>query len=164
MMIATTRQAVSVAFVIALTAFGASAAARPIDDWLGCWPCDVTSTCRRPPTAHPLRDDGWYATKAAALRFHLPEIDGNASPALIAHILKRGDFVHCLVPQNHTPAGSIALGFLVDASGSVVTATATGVDRDLATCIAGVVATLRFPARRGGEIMVRASINIPAIP
>ncbi|HUJ62334.1 MAG TPA: AgmX/PglI C-terminal domain-containing protein [Kofleriaceae bacterium] len=52
--------------------------------------------------------------------------------------------------RDPTLAGEVEETFFIGPKGDVVTSEASGVDMKLATCIAGVIRTLTFPAPRGG--------------
>lgn len=47
--------------------------------------------------------------------------------------------------------GTVDASFEITDSGAVVNATADGVDRDVADCVAGVLKTIKFPRPKGGE-------------
>ena len=49
----------------------------------------------------------------------------------------------------------MAAQFTIDSSGKVVASTATGLDQAVASCVAGVIQTIEFPAYEGdGTIQV----------
>ena len=57
-----------------------------------------------------------------------------------------------------TLAGTVVASFLIDVKGKVHEATATGVDPAVASCIAGIIKTLQFPA--SGD-KTKTQVNLP---
>jgi len=51
---------------------------------------------------------------------------------------------------NPTLAGTVQVSFYITPKGSVASATASGVDAAVASCVAGVIRTIRFPRPKGG--------------
>ena len=79
---------------------------------------------------HPQGPDGFQAIIRRYIRRHLPEISYCYEKALLAR---------------HDLAGTVTATFLLDASGRVITSSATGVDGEVDTCIAGIVKRIEFP-------------------
>jgi hypothetical protein len=71
--------------------------------------------------------------------------------------LARGKVRECYQKQlavNPKLSGKVKTSFWVEPNGTVTDATATGMDGEVAACIADAIAALRFPKRRGTRIHV----------
>jgi hypothetical protein len=84
-----------------------------------------------------------------------PSAAGDLDKAIIRRYVKRNisKISYCYEKQlldKPGIKGTIATQFFIDAEGHVASATASGVDPDVASCVAGVIKTIEFPKPKGG--------------
>jgi len=89
-----------------------------------------------------------------------PNAQGDLDKAIIRRYIKRNiqKITYCYEKQllvNPKLAGTVATQFFIAPSGQVASATATGVDPDVATCLAEVIKRIEFPRpKSGGGVQV----------
>ena len=97
-----------------------------------------------------------------------PIIDGDLDKAIIKRYIKRHveKIAYCYEKQllaRPGIAGSIAVQFLIAPNGSVQSANGSGFDGEVASCVAGVVKSISFPApKSGGAVQVNYPFNFHA--
>jgi len=84
-----------------------------------------------------------------------PNAQGDLDKAIIRRYIKRNiqKISYCYEKQllaNSKLAGTVATQFFIAPSGHVASATASGVDPDVATCVADVIKAIEFPKPKGG--------------
>ena len=84
-----------------------------------------------------------------------PNAQGDLDKAIIRRYIKRNlqKITYCYEKQllvRPTLAGTVMAQFFIAPSGQVASAAASGVDRDVATCLAGVIKGIEFPRPKGG--------------
>lgn len=85
--------------------------------------------------------------------------------AIIRRLLKRhaDEITHCYQQRLLvTPdvQGTVTATFTISAAGAVVNVTATGVDAEVAQCVAEVIRTIEFPTPHGGDLVVRVPLRL----
>jgi hypothetical protein len=83
-----------------------------------------------------------------------PSTQGDLDKAIIRRYVKRNiqKITYCYEKQllaKPTLAGTVAAQFYIAPTGRVASASAAGVDPDVATCVAGVIKAIEFPKPRG---------------
>lgn len=96
-----------------------------------------------------------HASHVPTTRLGHPVMAGDYDKAIIRRYIKRNlmKITYCYERQLLAKpglAGSISVQFLIASDGTVQTATATGVDEAVTSCIADVVRAIEFPRPRGG--------------
>ncbi|MBA2538263.1 MAG: AgmX/PglI C-terminal domain-containing protein [Deltaproteobacteria bacterium] len=113
---------------------------------------------------------GWgFAARAPTyaipeVRIGMPVVRGSLDAAIIKRYVKRhlAKIQYCyekVLLAKPTLAGVIQTQFLINGNGMVVTATATGMDKQVADCVAGVIKAIEFPHPTNGDESIQ--INYP---
>jgi hypothetical protein len=109
---------------------------------------DRLAALRRPPPP---------ATAAAPTpRLGSPTVRGDLDQAIIRRYIRRNlpKITYCyekeLLAKRPNLGGTLQTQFQIGGDGKVKEATAKGVDPDVASCVAGVIKTIEFPAPKGG--------------
>ncbi|MBL0216854.1 MAG: cell envelope integrity protein TolA [Myxococcales bacterium] len=87
--------------------------------------------------------------------FGMPNAQGDLDKALIRSVVKssRSKITACYataLETNPTLAGTVQVQFFIKPDGTVATASASGLDPVVASCVASVIKALAFPKPKGG--------------
>ncbi len=90
-----------------------------------------------------------------SVRIGNPTANGDLDKAIIRRYIKRNlpKISYCYEQQllvRPTLEGTVTATFLIEPSGQVGSSNATGVDPEVAACVAGVIRAIEFPKPRGG--------------
>lgn len=96
-----------------------------------------------------------------------PTVSGNLDKAIIARVVRQhlNMVWFCYereLAKNPSLEGKVVVKFTIGLKGEVTTATATGINADVATCVAGVFRRLEFPAPQGGSVDVSYPFDFKA--
>jgi hypothetical protein len=88
-----------------------------------------------------------------------PTATGDADPMIIRRTVQRhlSGLVRCYergLAINPTLRGKVTATFFINGSGAVQAATATGIHKDVSSCIAGMIKAIRFPKPYGSSVRV----------
>ncbi len=94
-----------------------------------------------------------------------PSVEGDLDKAIIRRYIKRNiqKIQYCYEKQllaKPTIAGTVQARFFIAANGTVEHSTGSGVDPDVASCVAEVIKNIEFPKPKGGGIV---KVNYPFI-
>ncbi|HTJ46239.1 MAG TPA: AgmX/PglI C-terminal domain-containing protein [Kofleriaceae bacterium] len=107
------------------------------------------------PPAPAADDQLAHAATGPDVRIGQPNAVGDLDKDEIRRVIKRNiqKLTYCYEKQllvKPDLAGTVATQFFIAPDGSVATANATGVDPDVATCVADTIRKMQFPKPRGG--------------
>ncbi len=99
------------------------------------------------------------------VRIGQPDAVGDLDKAIIRRYIKRSisKISYCyekVLLAKPGLAGTVMTKFVITAQGLVATATAVGVDGEVASCVAGVIRAIEFPKPKGGGIV---QVNYPFV-
>jgi len=107
------------------------------------------------------RNDDWKRqprSPVPTISIGKPTVEGDLDKAIIRRYIKRNipKVQYCYEKQllaNDTLEGTVTTRFVIDENGSVASASAEGVDKEVASCIARVMKDIQFPKPKSGGIV-----------